>query len=104
MRRLLIAVITVLSLLSFSQAQSAPTAESVPFSETNHPYVIGLGAIAGVVGVQYLLFGASGFPFWPGSVPSGTVVAPEISVGISRMFATTSAVLGAWAGLWLYDH
>lgn len=103
MRRLLIAFITALSLLSFSQAQSA-SASNAPISDTRYPYVVGLGAIAGVVGAQYLLFGAAGFPFWPGSVPSGAVIAPEISVGVSRMFATTSAVLGAWAGLWFFDH
>ena len=74
-----------------------------PLSETAYPYVIGLGAIAGVVATQGLLFGAAGFPFLSGAA-ADTAIAAEVSVGISRIYAVTSAVTGAWIANWLYDH
>ncbi len=79
-------------------------ANSPPPSETAYPYVVGLGAIAGIVATQGVLFGSAGFPFFAGSVPAGTAIAAEVSVGISRMFAITSSVTGAWIANWLYDH
>jgi hypothetical protein len=86
-------------------AVQAQTVEKpTPLSETAYPYVIGLGAIAGIVATQGLLFGAAGFPFFAGSVASDSVIAAEVSVGISRMYAVTSAVTGAWIANWLYDH
>lgn len=86
------------------QAQAAAQPAPPPLSETAYPYVIGLGAIAGVVVTQGLLFGATGFPFLAGSVASETVIAAEVSVGISRIYAVTSAVTGAWIANWIYDH
>jgi hypothetical protein len=75
-----------------------------PPSETAYPYVVGLGAIAGIVITQAVLFGPAGFPFAAGSVVPGAAIAAEVSVGISRIYAITSAVTGAWVANWLYDH
>ncbi|HAS51475.1 MAG TPA: hypothetical protein DCS21_06945 [Gammaproteobacteria bacterium] len=80
------------------------TVAAPPLSETAYPYIIGLGAIAGVVATQAILFGPAGFPFFTGTVASGASIAPEVSVGISRMYAVSSAVVGGWLGNWIYDH
>lgn len=95
----LIAMIGILPVTGYSQTQEQP-----PPSETFYPYAVGLGAIIGVVGTQFMLFGSAGFPFMESTVTPATSIAPEISVGVSRMFAVTSAVVGAWIANWLYDH
>jgi len=102
-RRLLIALIVLVGILpitGYSQAQEQPP----PPSDTFYPYAVGLGAIIGVVGTQVILFGSAGFPFLESTVGPTATIAPEISVGVSRMFAVTSAVVGAWIANWLYDH
>lgn len=75
-----------------------------PMSETAYPYVVGLGAIAGVVAAQAVLFGPAGFPFLAGSLASDATISAEVSVGLSRVYAVSSAVTGAWIANWLYDH
>lgn len=96
----LIAMVGILPVTGYSQTQEQPP----PPSETFYPYAVGLGAIIGVVGTQFILFGSTGFPFMESTVGPTMSVAPEISVGVSRMFAVTSAVVGAWIANWLYDH
>ena len=108
MRRLLIVAIVALigALPMTGQAQTrgqAPTAAKPP-SETAYPYVVGLGAIAGIVGAQYVLFGPAGFPFWASTATPGKPIPAVISVGVSRMFAITSSVTGGLIANWIYDH
>ena len=108
MRRFLIiaivALIGALPMTGYAQSPAqAPTAAKPP-SETLYPYVVGLGAIAGIVGAQYVLFGPAGFPFWASTVTPGAPIPAVISVGVSRMFAITSAVTGAMLANWAYDH
>jgi hypothetical protein len=103
-RRLLIVLMVLISvfpMVGYSQTQEQPLP---PPSETFYPYAVGLGAIIGVVGTQFILFGSAGFPFTERTVSPAISIAPEISVGVSRMFAVTSAVVGAWIANWLYDH
>lgn len=104
MRRTLPALLMMLCCLSPLTALAQTAEQPPPLSETAYPYVIGLGAIAGVVATQGLLFGAAGFPFLAGSVAAESVIAAEVSVGISRIYAVSSAVAGAWIANWLYDH
>ncbi len=108
MRKLLItaivALIGVMPMTGYAQTQAQLPTPAKPVSETPYPYVVGLGAIAGIVGAQYILFGAAGFPFFASTVTPGVAIAPEISVGVSRMFAITSSVTGALVANWLYDH
>lgn len=104
---LLVAVVALVGALPVSSyAQTEPRAATVtkPLSETAYPYVVGLGAIAGIVGAQYVLFGPAGFPFWSATVTPGTPIPAAISVGVSRMFAITSSVTGALIANWIYDH
>ncbi len=107
MRRLLIvaivALIGALPMTGYAQTKvQSPTAAKPP-SETLYPYVVGLGAIAGIVGAQYVLFGPAGFPFWEATV-TGQQIPAVISVGVSRMYAITSSVTGGLVANWMYDH
>lgn len=98
-RQLLIAVIMLALLPVTGQSQT-----QVPQSETAYPYVVGASVIAGMVLAQATLFGRAGFPFFAGSIAPGAAIAAEVSVGVSRMYAVTSAVSGAWIANWFYDH
>ena len=108
MRRLLIiaivALVGALPLTGHAQTQGTSPTLAKPPSETAYPYVVGLGAIAGIVGAQYVLFGPAGFPFWASTVTPGQAIPAVISVGVSRMFAITSATTGALLANWAYDH
>lgn len=84
-------------------AQGVPDRQP-PMSETAYPYVVGLGAIAGVVTAQALLFGVGGFPLLASSVATDATISAEVSVGLSRIYAVSSAVTGAWIANWIYDH
>ncbi len=108
MRKLLIiaivAIVGAMPMTGYAQTKAQSPTLAKPPSETPYPYVVGLGAIAGIVGAQYILFGPAGFPFWAGTVTPGAPIPAVISVGVSRMFAITSAVTGALIGNWIYDH
>jgi len=101
MRQKLWIAVILLSLLPIT-GQSETT--SPPISETAYPYIVGGSAVAGMVIAQAVLFGSAGFPFFAGSVAPGAAIAAEVSVGVSRMFAISSAVTGASIANWFYDH
>lgn len=71
--------------------------------DTILPIVIGLGAIAGVVGFNVLALGVEALP---GGLAygAGATVPAEMSVAMSRVYAVTSAVVGAWVANHLYDQ
>ena len=100
----LVALIGTLPMTGYAQSPAQAQTAAKPPSETMYPYVVGLGAIAGIVGAQYVLFGPAGFPFWASTVTPGQPIPAVISVGVSRMFAITSSVTGALVANWLYDH
>lgn len=104
MRRPLCILTMILLCLSPLAGYTQSSSNTPPLSETAYPYVIGLGAIAGIVATQAILFGAAGFPFFAGSAAAEAGIAAEVSVGVSRMYAITSAVTGAWIANWIYDH
>ena len=108
MRKLLIiaivALIGALPMTGYAQTQAQSPTGTKPPSETAYPYVVGLGAIAGIVGAQYVLFGPAGFPFWSATVTPGQAIPAVVSVGVSRMFAITSSVTGGLLANWAYDH
>lgn len=101
MRQKLWIVVFLLSLLPITG--QSETASPLP-SETNYPYIVGGSAVAGMVIAQAVLFGSAGFPFFANSVAPGAAIAAEVSVGVSRMFAISSAVSGGLLANWLYDH
>ncbi|BBK35581.1 hypothetical protein STAQ_06590 [Allostella sp. ATCC 35155] len=81
-------------------AAPAPPAEA-PQSDRWLPVVAGLGAIAGVVGFNVAALGLQALP---GGLAygAGSVVAAEMSVAMSRVYAITSAVAGGLAGHFAY--
>lgn len=72
-------------------------------ADSNLPLVAGLGAIAGVVGFNLVALGLQALP---GGLAygSGSVVAAEMSVAMSRVYATVSAVAGGLLGHHLYEN
>ena len=67
------------------------------------PIVIGLGAIAGVVAFNVLALGVEALP---GGLAygAGATVPAEMSVAMSRVYATTAAVIGGWVGYYSYGR
>lgn len=77
-------------------AQPARATAAPVLSEGNwRPIVVGLGAIAGVVTFNVLAIGVEALPGGM-ALSTATTVPAEASVAISRVYATTSAVVGAW--------
>ena len=67
-------------------------------SQTDYrPLVVGLGAIAGVVAFNALGLGAGALPGGL-AYAAGAAVPAEMSVAMSRVYATTAAVIGGWIG------
>jgi hypothetical protein len=67
------------------------------------PIAIGLGAIAGVVVFNVAALGVEALPggFAYGA---GAVVPAEMSVAMSRVYATTAAVIGGWVAYYSYGR
>ncbi|CAK0767687.1 membrane hypothetical protein [Azospirillaceae bacterium] len=106
MRKLLIvalvALIGLLPVTSFAQTQSqAPVAAKS--SDGMYPLVVGLGAIAGVVGFNLAALGWGAIPM-VGAYARGAVVPATASVAMSRVYATISAVTGALIANSLYSR
>lgn len=115
MRHLLIACLALLLAAApvAAYAQSAPPpavgvpapAEEKPFDY--FPLVVGAGAIAGVVGFNLLALGVGALPggmaYAAPAGAAGLIMVPaEMSVAMSRVYATTSAVAGGLLAYYLY--
>jgi hypothetical protein len=100
MRRLAVVVVTVALLApagaAVAQPAVAPVAPAVVQSDMR-PIVIGLGAIAGVMVFNVLALGVEALPGGM-AYAAGSTVPAEMSVAMSRVYATTSAVIGGWIG------
>ena len=80
--------------------QSAAAAVEKAVTPPGHdwrPIVVGLGAIAGVVVFNVTALGWEAIPGGLAYAPGATVPA-EMSVAMSRVYATTAAVIGGWIG------
>lgn len=114
MRHLLIACLALLLAASpvaaYAQSEPppavgvpAPVEEPKPFDY--YPLVVGAGAIAGVVGFNLLALGLGALPGGMAyAAPAGAavMVPAEMSVAMSRVYATTSAVAGGLLAYYLY--
>jgi hypothetical protein len=85
-------------------AQTKPggvPASAEPAQTDLRPIVIGLGAIAGVVVFNVAVLGLEALP---GGLAygAGAVVPAEMSVAMSRVYATTAAVVGGWVAYYGY--
>ena len=107
--RILVLAALFLALLSapcrvWAQSDSIP-AEMVPAqpAPVDHvlPIVVGVGAIAGVIGFNLLALGVEALPGGFGYVAGATIPA-EMSVAMNRVYAVTSAVVGGWVAYYFY--
>jgi hypothetical protein len=82
-------------------AAPAPTPAAAQFDM--RPIVVGLGAIVGVAAFNVLALGVEAVP---GGLAygAGATVPAEMSVAMSRVYATTSAVVGAWIAYYGYGQ
>jgi hypothetical protein len=107
MRLLLVATLMLTLVLApvGGWAQTAAATPEVPAAPATPdrlmPLVVGAGAIAGVVAFNLLTLG---LPALPGgfAYAAGAIVPAEMSVAMSRVYATTSAVAGSWIAYYLY--
>lgn len=75
--------------------------------ERNQPIALGLGAIGGVVAFNVLTGGIGALPFIGAeatAAATGAATTIEGAVAISRVYAVTSAVVGALAADWLVNR
>lgn len=88
----------------WAQSASIP-AEMMPAqpAPADHvlPIVVGVGAIAGVIGFNLLALGVEALPGGFGYAAGATIPA-EMSVAMNRVYAVTSAVVGSWVAYYFY--
>lgn len=82
---------------------SVPAATPGQPASDLRPIVVGLGAIAGVVIFNVAVLGVEALP---GGLAygAGATVPAEMSVAMSRVYATTSAVVGGLIAYYAYGH
>lgn len=81
-------------------AAAAPAERPVDY----FPLVVGLGAVAGVVGYNVLAFGLGAVPGGLAYGVGGALVVPaEMSVAMSRVYATVSAVAGGLIAYYAFN-
>jgi hypothetical protein len=106
MRRLIAALLLVTmmaqTLPAFAQPARAPV-ETSATQDNLRPIIIGLGAIAGVVAFNVVALGIGALP-GGAAYGVGATVPAEMSVAMSRVYATTSAVVGAWIAYYSYGR
>jgi hypothetical protein len=105
MRSLVVATLALglVSQADIAAAQPARVAADSASQVDMRPIVIGLGAIAGVVAFNVLALGVEALP---GGLAygAGATVPAEMSVAMSRVYATTAAVIGGWVGYYSYGR
>ncbi len=67
-----------------------------------YPIVLAAGALAGVVGVNWLTYGVGTIPLSVGIETTAPTVSPAAAAA-SRIFVITSGVIGAWVADFLYS-
>lgn len=99
--RVIVAIGLLFALTCQSETVFAQTAQQVSPPRTEQfdmrPIVVGLGAIAGVVVFNVMALGVEALP-GGFAYAAGATVPAEMSVAMSRVYATTSAVIGGWIG------
>lgn len=86
-------------------AQAGPSPATPPAATQLdlRPIAIGVGAIAGVVVFNVAALGVAALPGGM-AYAAGAVVPAEMSVAMSRVYATTSAVIGGWVAYYGYTY
>jgi hypothetical protein len=85
-----------------AQTTMVPGTAPPPAAENSMlPYVVALGAVAGVLAFNVLALGVEALP--GGMAYAGAAVVPaEMSVAMSRVYAATSAVIGGLIADYVY--
>src|SRR5262249_14441352 len=88
--------------IALAASLSLPTANALaqpaaPPPAGQRPIRVGLGGIAGVVAFNVLALGVEALPGGY-AYATGATVPAEMSVAMSRVYATTAAVIGGWIG------
>lgn len=90
------------SSIAMAQPTAVPAPVPMPVQASAEPFdmrpiIVGLGAIAGVAAFNVVALGVEALPGGL-AYAAGATVPAEMSVAMSRVYATTSAVIGAWVG------
>jgi|GEM_PF-2335087 len=108
MRKLLIvAVIALIGLLPVTQAsaQAPVNSQTVAAEKLDvlYPFVLAAGAVTAVIVVNYLTSGGyiGVLPMHVGVTGVGPIT-DATATALSRVYAVTGAVVGAWIANWLY--
>jgi hypothetical protein len=80
-----------------------PVAATGDGTVSDRALVIGAGAIAGVVALNFYMGGLAYLPF-TGVVAATPLATAESIVAISRVYAVTAAVAGGLVANWLYER
>jgi hypothetical protein len=102
-RTLILAIVALLASQPVAvRAQTAAPPRTAPAADDSAlPYVVALGAIAGVVVFNVAALGIEALP--GGMAYAGTATVPaEMSVAMSRVYAATSAVIGGLIADYIY--
>jgi hypothetical protein len=91
------AVMALTCQAAHAQSGVPPAAPPTQTQTDFRPIAVGLGAIAGVVVFNVAVLGIAALPGGLGYAAGATVPA-EMSVAMSRVYATASAVVGGWIG------
>jgi hypothetical protein len=106
MRRLIAAVLIGALAVPNGAALAQPAQPSSEYRQPPmdmRPFVIGLGALAGVVAFNVVALGVEALPGGY-AYATGATVPAEMSVAMSRVYATTSAVIGGWIAYFTYGR
>jgi len=96
-RATIVAIAAMGCQMAHAQSRVPPDAPLAQTQTDLRPIVVGLGAIAGVVVFNVAALGVEALPGGLGYAAGATVPA-EMSVAMSRVYATASAVVGGWIG------
>jgi hypothetical protein len=75
----------------------------IPVGQTVSPTALGVGAIAGVIVLNLVAPSLWPATYLTGGPLVGTIFA-DSALAASRVYTVTSAVVGAWAGQWVYSN
>jgi hypothetical protein len=105
-----LAIIALIASLGLAPSVASAVTPPPPTAETQmekespdyiYPLVLAVGALIGVAGVNMLTYDLGTLPLQVGIETSAPMISPAVAAA-SRIYAITSAVIGAWIADWLY--
>lgn len=96
-----VALSCLVSSTVFAAQQPQPPSQKIEIHV--YPLVLAAGALAGIMGVNYLTYGVGRLPTSVGMSSNAPIISPAAAAA-SRVYVITSGVLGAWAAAYLYGQ